>query len=478
MTIHNLEYLFIKTIINNDLINQPIIDIIYINFTQNGGNKMNNVIVAKFGGSSLADADQFRKVHSIICSDQRRRYIVPSAPGKRSKDDTKITDLLYKCHDCVQKGISVEDTFDIIFQRYMEIARELSVNLDIQTYLSEVKKNILSGESRDYAASRGEYLNGLILAGYLGYEFVDAAEVIFFDESGHFNSERTQEVMSKRLSGLEKAVIPGFYGSLPDGRVKTFSRGGSDITGAIVARGVNADLYENWTDVSGFLMTDPRIVENPKTIDRITYRELRELAYMGATVLHDESIFPVKQAGIPVNIKNTNEPGDAGTLIVSDSVDAGEAGNITGIAGKKGFTVIHVEKSMMNTEIGFARKLLSIMEDLGVIVEHMPTGIDTICLVVLNSQLEGKIEKIVEQIKIQCSPDVVMVHPEVALIAVVGRGMVRAKGVAARVFNSLAEDEISIKIIDQGSSEMNIILGVENDDFEKAIKAIYRAFEK
>lgn len=437
---------------------------------------MSQAIVAKFGGSSLADAKQFSKVKSIILSDERRKYIVPSAPGKRNKTDSKITDLLYKCQDLAEKGTGFDDVFNEISERYMGIVHELSVDLDISKHLEEVKTNIASGASRDYAASRGEYLNGLILASYLGFEFIDAAEIIFFNEKGSFEPELTQSSISQRLSGVEKAVIPGFYGSMPDGQVKTFSRGGSDITGAIVARGTGAALYENWTDVSGFLMTDPRIVDNPRNIAKITYRELRELAYMGATVLHEDSVFPVRQAGIPINIKNTNIPSDPGTFIVNDVGQSDEPGNITGIAGKKDFVVIAIEKTLMNSEVGFVRKLTEILEHYNVPLEHMPTGIDTICLVIPALQTKSNLDDIVEEIKVKCSPDSVKVHRDISLVAVVGRGMVRSRGVAARVFTALSKEEINIRMIDMGSSETNIILGVETPDFEKSIKAIYQEF--
>jgi len=439
---------------------------------------MNNILVSKFGGSSLADSGQFKKVQSIILSDRRRRFIVPSAPGKRGKGDYKITDLFYLCYDHVEQGIPFDDVFNIIAKRYTEIVNDLNVSLDIESYLEAVRNKIASGASRDYAASRGEYLNGLILSSFLGYEFVDAAEVVFFNKFGHFDPEMTQNVISKRLAKIEYAVIPGFYGSMPDGQIKTFSRGGSDISGAIVARGANADLYENWTDVSGFLMADPRIVENPKTIEKITYRELRELAYMGATVLHEESIFPVRKAGIPINIKNTNSPEDKGTMIVSDLEPTRQMGTITGIAGRKDFTVIAIEKTLMNAEIGFGRKLLSALENSGVAFEHMPSGIDTISIVIADSQLDGKLDSILEGIAQECKPDSIQAHPNMALIATVGLGMAQTKGMAAKIFTALARENVNIRMIDQGSSEINIIVGVETDDFEKAVNAIYSAFVK
>jgi aspartate kinase len=439
---------------------------------------MNNIIVAKFGGTSLSDAGQFKKVKSILMEDSRRKYVVPSAPGKRFEKDYKITDLLYLCHAHVNQGISFEEVFDVISKRYLELASELCISINLGKYLDEIKKNIAEGQTADYTASRGEYLNGLILADYLGFEFIDAAEVIFFNECGVFDAEKTQSVISKRLQEAPNAVIPGFYGSLPNGNVKTFSRGGSDITGAIVARGTNADLYENWTDVSGFLMADPRIVEKPKTIKKMTYRELRELSYMGSAVLHDEAIFPVRKAGIPINMRNTNVPSDPGTFIINDLEPNTSFGTITGIAGKKDFTVIAIEKAMLNAEIGIARKLLSILEVNGLSLEHMPSGIDSICLVISDHLLENKLDKIIDEIKLQCQPDSIDVYPNMALIATVGRGMSQTKGMAASMFQALADNRINVRMIDQGSSEINIIVGVENSDFEAAIGALYNHFTK
>ncbi|MBE6065838.1 aspartate kinase [Clostridium cochlearium] len=439
---------------------------------------MNNIIVSKFGGSSLADVNQFKKVKNIVLGDEKRRYVVPSAPGKRYKEDQKITDLLYLCHANVEQNVEIDYIFNIIEKRYKELAKELEVSIDIDIELKNIKKNIKNGATADYTASRGEYLNGLILSDYLGYEFVDPAEIIFFRRNGVFDGEKTQEAVSKKLKNIEKAVIPGFYGSLPNGDIKTFSRGGSDVTGAIIARGVNAQLYENWTDVSGFLMVDPNIVENPRNIERITYRELRELAYMGATVLHEEAVFPVRSAGIPINIKNTNRPEDKGTLIIDDLKPASYAGNITGVAGKKDFVVIAIEKNMMNVEQGYCRKVLSILEENDVSFEHMPSGVDAVSLVISKSQLNGKLDSILQEIEIKCKPDSVEVYPDMALVAVVGKGMLRTVGMSAKIFDALAREKVNIRMIIQGSSEINIIVGVENEDFEKAIRAIYAEFTK
>lgn len=437
---------------------------------------MNNIIVAKFGGSSLADSNQFRKVKNIVLSDERRRYIVPSAPGKRHDKDYKITDLFYLCHAHVQQGIPFDDVFKIIEERYKGIVNELNISLDMDEYLKEVKNKIAEGATTDYTASRGEYLNGLILAHFLDVDFVDAAEVIKFDRYGYFDSESTKKAICEKLGSIERAVIPGFYGAMPDGSIKTFSRGGSDITGSIVARDTKAVLYENWTDVSGFLMADPRIVDNPKPIEEITYKELRELAYMGATVLHEEAIFPAKEEGIPINIKNTNAPEDKGTIIINDDEAKKDLGTITGIAGTKDFTVIAIEKAFMNSEIGFARRILSILEAYGVPFENMPAGIDTMSVVIADSNLDNKLDKILEEIKRQCNPDNLHVIPNMALIATVGRGMSRTIGTSEKIFTALGRNEINIRMIDQGSSEMNIIIGVEANDFERAINSIYKAF--
>lgn len=424
----------------------------------------------------MSDAGQIMKVCSIIRADTERRYVVPSAPGKRSGSDSKITDLLYLCHQHVQQDVPFEEVFAIISQRYLSIARELGLSLDLVPYLDKIKEEIAGGASSDYTASRGEYLSGLILASLLEYEFVDPAEMIFFDKNEALDLDRTRARVGELLSKHARAVIPGFYGSMPDGSIKTFSRGGSDITGALIASGMDAEIYENWTDVSGLLMADPSIVENPKPIDTITYRELRELAYMGAKVLHDEAIFPVKESGIPVLIKNTNRPEDPGTRITRDAEPITHKGTITGIAGKKDFTIIVIEKSLMNTEIGFGRRLLTVLEAHSISFEHMPTGIDTISLVIEDRQLDHKLDRVLEEIRSECKPDSVEMYPNMALIATVGRGMIHTPGIAARLFTALYNDNVNVRMIDQGSSEINIIVGIETEDFERAIRAIYRAF--
>ena len=411
----------------------------------------------------------------IIRADKSRRYVVPSAPGKRNDKDEKVTDMLYACYDAASEGRSYKKILEKIRGRYEEIIEGLDLNLNLDHEFAKLEENFLAGAGRDYAASRGEYLNGIVIANYLGYEFIDAAEVIFFDEQGNFEADLTDKELSERLSHVERAVVPGFYGSRPDGSIKTFSRGGSDVTGSIVAKAVHAALYENWTDVSGFLVTDPRIVEDPEVIETITYRELRELSYMGASVLHEDAIFPVRKEGIPINIRNTNRPEDKGTLIVETTCRKPRH-TITGVAGKKGFCAINIEKAMMNTEVGFGRKVLSVFEKSGISFEHMPSGIDTMTIFVHQSEFEDHEQSVIAGIHRAVEPDVVELESDLALIAVVGRGMRSNRGTAGRVFSALAHARVNVKMIDQGSSEWNIIIGVKNDDFEKAIRAIYDIF--
>jgi len=432
--------------------------------------------VVKFGGSSLASAEQFKKSADIIRSEASRRFVVPSAPGKRFSADTKVTDLLLACYDRASAGEDFSRVFADIVSRYDDIINGLGLSTDLSAEYSAIEKRLSEGTTRDYVASRGEYLNARILSEYIGYDFLDAAEVIFFDADGRFDASKTDRIMSERLSGAKNAVIPGFYGSMPDGSIKTFSRGGSDITGAIVARAVMADIYENWTDVSGFLMCDPRIVENPHPIKIITYRELRELSYMGATVLHEESIFPVKLAGIPINIRNTNRPSDIGTMIVTSTDKYRTDDIITGIAGKKGFSVIRIEKDMMNQETGFGMKVLKVFSDLGVSFEHLPSGIDTMCVIINRDDISGREREILSSISCAVNPDNIDYEPSLALIAVVGRNMAGMPGTAARIFTSLAREGINIRMIDQGSSELNIIIGVDESAFEHAIRTIYDEF--
>lgn len=431
--------------------------------------------VVKFGGSSLASAEQFKKVGNIIREEESRKYVVPSAPGKRFSEDTKVTDMLYKCYAEAEEGKNFDKQLKAIKERYNEIIKGLGLKLSLEEQFETIKKNFEAKAGKDYAASRGEYLNGIIMANYLGYQFVDAANVICFDENGEFDSEKTNEVCSEKLAATENAVIPGFYGAMPNGKVKTFSRGGSDVTGSIVARAIKADVYENWTDVSGFLAADPRIVKNPKPIKVITYRELRELSYMGASVLHESAIFPVRKEGIPINIRNTNAPQDPGTMIVETTCNRPDC-VITGIAGKKGFVSISIDKDMMNSEIGFGRKVLQVFEDNGISFEHMPSGIDTMTIFVHQPEFEGKEQAVISAIHRYAQPDSIELESDLALIAVVGRGMKSTRGTAGRIFSALAHANINVKMIDQGSSELNIIIGVSNADFENAIKAIYDIF--
>ena len=431
--------------------------------------------VVKFGGSSLASAEQFKKVKEIITAESSRRFVVPSAPGKRFSNDTKVTDMLYGCYDLAAKGKDFSSEFDAIKERYYGIINDLGLDLSLEKEFETIKACFIGKAGRDYAASRGEYLNGIVLAKYLGYNFVDAADVIYFNDQGQFDSARTNEVLPQRLATLDNAVIPGFYGSMPNDTIKTFSRGGSDVTGSIVAAAVNADLYENWTDVSGFLVADPRIIDHPETIKTITYRELRELSYMGASVLHEDAVFPVRKAGIPINIRNTNAPEDAGTWIVESTCHQSKY-TITGIAGKKGFVSVNIDKDMMNSEVGFGRKVLQVIEEAGLSYEHTPSGIDTMNVIVeLNSFIEHE-QEILANLHRAVEPDSIELESDLALIAIVGRGMKDGRGVAAKVFTALANKKINVKMIDQGSSELNIIIGVNNEDFEDAIRAIYDIF--
>ena len=433
--------------------------------------------VLKFGGSSLADAEHFRQVAEIVKSDPSRRYVVASAPGKRCSNDTKVTDLLYKCYELAYNEEDITDVFEEIKQRYNDIIADLGIELDLSEVFEKIRLSLLHSTGRDYIASRGEYLNAMVLAKYLGFNFFDAKKAVFFNEDGSFNSEKTNDAMRDALSRMDYAVIPGFYGSMPNGTIKTFSRGGSDITGSIVARAVSATIYENWTDVSGFLMADPRIIDNPKPIQTITYKELRELSYMGATVLHEDAIFPVRYSKIPINIRNTNRPEDNGTFIVPETDDIGEH-VITGIAGRTGFSSVTIEKAMMNSELGLGRKVLQVLEENGISFEHFPSGIDTMTVIVGTKALQEKRGDVLAGICKNVNPENVFVEENMALIAVVGRGMVKAKGTAARIFMSLANAGVNIRMIDQGSSELNIIIGVDANDYVTALGAIYNEFVK
>lgn len=432
-------------------------------------------ITLKFGGSSLADAKQFIKVSKIIADHEGRTFVVASAPGKRFKEDTKVTDMLYACYNLAAAKQNFSEQLEAIKKRYSDIAEELEVKFDFDAEFDVIAEHLATDPQRDYMASRGEYLNSKFLAAYMGYDFIDPATCIFFNKQGQLNAEMTNSTLGAILATKQKAVVAGFYGQGADGNIRTFSRGGSDVTGAIVARAANADVYENWTDVSGMLSADPRIVKDPAPIKEISYKELRELSYMGASVLHEDAVFPVRLAGIPINIRNTNRPQDDGTWIVPSKKNDRDT-VVTGISGKKGFSSILIEKAMMNNEIGFGEKLLSIIASHGMSFEHIPSGIDTMSAILDSDQFRHVKSQLIENIKTILKPDTVVVESGIALVAVVGTGMVYTKGVAAKVFSALAQADINIRMIDQGSSEINIIIGVDEDDYEKAIEVLYNAF--
>lgn len=434
------------------------------------------VKVAKFGGSSVADALQIGKIKNIIENDPDIHYVVVSAPGKRFSDDSKVTDLLYLCKAHIEHNLPYQQIFQVICDRFMAVEVNLGVNVGLKEAFEEIRKNLEAGASADYIASRGEHLNAMLIAAYLGFDFVDSSRIVRFDEKGRFMEDLTNKEIAEELKHHERAVIPGFYGAKVDGTIKTFSRGGSDITGALVARAVDADVYENWTDVSGFLMADPRIVKDPKPISTVSYKELRELSYMGASVLHEDAIYPARIANIPINIRNTNEPENPGTMITSEPAKLEEGQIIAGIAGSKDFTVITMYKALLSSERGFIRKMSGVLEDFDIPIEHIPSGVDTLSVVISNKQLGGKLEDILDEFERQLKPDHMEVSDDIALIATVGAGMSLRTGVSAKLFTALAEKKVNIRMIDQGSSEMNIIVGVENKDFEKAIRAIYGAF--
>lgn len=433
------------------------------------------VRVCKFGGTSLAEKEAINQVVKIIKSDKSRKYVVVSAPGKRNVEDLKVTDLLYQAFN--ERFDDRQPAFEKVKERFVNLVKELQIDIDIVSYLDEIQKGIEVSMTSDYAASRGEYLCALMLAKLLGWNFVDAAEIIKFDAKGRFDGETTNDLVSEVLGQKEYSVIAGFYGELPNGIIKTFSRGGSDITGAIIARGVKADIYENWTDVNGFMTADPRIVDNPKQIDVLSYVELRELAYMGANVLHSEAIFPLKNNFIPIHIRNTFDLDNKGTVIVNDKSMYNGERLVTGIAGRRGYSTILIAKSMMHNELGFVRRVLSVLENNGISVEHIPTGIDTMSIIVETKDLNAEIEeKVKREIINKVNADRVVVSKGLAMIAIVGHGMAEKKGTAARVFNSLYKTSINVKMIDQGSSEMNIIVGVNEEDLDNSIKALYNEF--
>ncbi len=435
-------------------------------------------IVVKFGGSSLANADQIRKAAAIIKEKSARRYVVVSAPGKVHAEDTKITDLLYSCYDRAVAHEEYESVLTIIEQRFAEIIRELDITLDLSEDFAALRRNLDTCPSADFAASRGEYLNARVMSAYLGYPMLDTADYICFAENGAYDQAATEEKLIPALKKHIKAVFPGFYGAYPDGTIHTFSRGGSDITGAIVAKAANAKIYENWTDVSGMLVADPRIVNDPKPIESITYRELRELSYMGAAVLHEDAVFPVRQAGIPINIRNTNCPSAPGTMILHHLPEGAKPKIITGIAGNHRFSVVRIEKAMMNNEVGFGAKVLNIFAEFELSFEHMPSGIDTLSVVVSTDKLAPVKTALMKRLQEETNADVIYAEDEMAIIAVVGHGMVSTKGTAARALTAVAESGINIRMIDQGSGELNIILGVHEKDYIAAIRALYKEFER
>ena len=435
--------------------------------------------VAKFGGSSVADGIQLTKTKQIIEQDPDRKFIVVSAPGKRFDSDNKITDLLYLCKTHIDHNLPYDQVFQVVADRYMAVKLNLGVDVDLMAHLDEIRETLKKNPTADYIASRGEYLNAVLIASFLGYDFVDAAGLIKFDAKGRLLIEDTDKALKEELEKHENAVIPGFYGSTPDGNIKTFSRGGSDITGSLVARAIGADVYENWTDVSGFLMADPRIVKNPKQIANVSYKELRELSYMGASVLHEDAIYPARMANVPINIRNTNKPEDPGTMITAEGYHHGmddDGPIITGIAGSKNFTVVALYKNMMSAEKGFVRRILGILDDYDINFEHLPSGIDTVSVVMSNDSLGDRLDEVLDAFRQRLQPDSIDVFEDMALIATVGHRMSYRPGVSATLFNALGKAGVNIRMIDQGSSEMNIIVGVENKDFQKAIRAIYEAF--
>lgn len=433
-------------------------------------------IVTKFGGSSLANAKQFEKVRNIINMDSRRVFVVPSAPGRRFKGDEKVTDLFYQFHRQQKEGKYGESVFVVIRERFCEIAQQLGLSLDISPYLDKVQLDIVNGASVDYCASRGEYLNGLLLASYLGYPFIDAKEAVFFRADGSFDEEQTNRILRKKLKDVKCAVIPGFYGSLPDGSIKTFSRGGSDITGAIVARAAEAEVYENWTDVSGFLMADPRIVGNAQSISHITYQEMHELSRAGATVLHEESVFPVSRAGIPTNIRNTNHPEHPGTMITCTGVQRENYAIFAGVAGKKGFSLLLAEKDDPDNSEDLVRGVFRAVSDCGFRFEYLPSGINNVCLLMNTGDIQLAYERLTKQIASIETPHTLTIHDNIALIVLVGYGVVHNHKTIARIYDVLRENGIGIYMLNQGSSELSTWVGVDEKNLESSIRAIYGEF--
>ena len=433
--------------------------------------------VLKFGGSSVADAAQLSKIKAIVEADPERRYVVVSAPGKRHSNDNKVTDMLFMLKAQADEFIPYDSLFETIKGRYTSIVEDLGIDVpDFDARFDEIKENVGKGASKAYIASRGEYLSAIMAAAYLGYDFVDTQDLIKFDSRGRLLFEETNELLSAELAKHERAVLPGFYGSyMHNGEVCVFSRGGSDVTGSLVARAANADIYENWTDVSGMLMADPRIVKDPLPIKKISYVELRELSYMGASVLHEDAVFPARMSDIPINIRNTNAPEDPGTLITNDEKDLDDR-IISGIAGKPDFTVISIYKNMMNKEIGFVRRALAVIEEAGVSFDHIPTGIDSLSMFIATSELKDKLDDIIDALNMQLRPDEISIENRIGLIAVVGRKMRRSVGAAAKICSVLAQNGINIRMLNQGTNEINVIVGVDADDFERATQVIYEGF--
>jgi aspartate kinase len=435
-----------------------------------------SVKVLKFGGSSVADAAQIKKMRSIVEADPERRYVVVSAPGKRYSGDSKITDLLIMLKAVIDNNIPYEPLMAPIKERYMTIANDLGIDVDLDAEFALIRKNIENNCSGNYIVSRGEYLSARLVSAYLGYDFIDTESLVLFDNKGRLLVEETNNALAAALKQHERAVLPGFYGSYAkNGEICLFSRGGSDVTGSLVARAAEAEVYENWTDVSGMLMADPRIVDDPLPIKDISYMELRELSYMGASVMHEDAVFPARMSDIPINIRNTNQPEDPGTVI-SNGKGGDEGRIISGIAGKRDFTVISIYKNMMNNEVGFVRRALAIVEDAGVSFDHIPTGIDSLSMVIASAELEDKLDDILEAFKVQLKPDDINVEDGIAMIAVVGRRMFRSVGTSARICGALASNGVNIRMLNQGTGEINVIVGVEAADFEKAIRAIYAEF--
>ena len=436
--------------------------------------------VTKFGGSSMADAGQYKKVRDIVVSDPERRVVVVSAAGKRCSDDHKITDLLYLCHAHTQYGVPCDPVFELITSRYIEIRDELGIQLDLETEFAELKTRLDAKRvSQDEMASRGEYFSAKLMAGFLGFDFVDATEWVFFNIDGTVNMQKSYEALNTKAKDCHGIVTPGFYGVMPDGGIRTFSRGGSDITGSLAAAALDAGVYENWTDVSGILMADPRIVENPHPIAEITYEELRELAYAGANVLHEGAIYPVRKKNIPLNIRNTNDPAAPGTMIrkhFEAEVDPNRI--ITGIAGKKDFSIITIFKRGLTNEVGILRRILSVLEKHSVSVEFVPNGMDNVSLAIPTATLAPHLYAILADIQQEIKPDNITVHDQIAVITAVGHQMAFRPGVSGKIFAALGKANINIRMINQGPDELNIIFGVDNKDFADAIRVLYNSFIK